>query len=315
MDGPYRDLGSGFARLTGSEAPRRAPSPISHVEDALLELLRNARDAGAENIHVASTLRGRRYRTLTVIDDGAGVPGSHTDLIFEPGVTTRHLDPVRDPGNSSTFGVPHGAGLALHHIKNAALEARVVHASSPTSIRTVFDTTLVPERSLQSETRPSQTNLLATATSFAKENPRLSLFFASPAMILASLLKYHIIQTTRREEGASAASVASLAKLAGEVGIEVSSKTVRRILGGGVAPAERVREGGVETAASPSRLAGISSDGPSLVIGDEERASIAAILGRAARASYLEVAEVEFQSRPGEVSVTARIHEPEDEYG
>ncbi len=47
MEGPYRDLGAGFARLTGVEGARRSPSRLTHVEDALLELLRNARDAGA----------------------------------------------------------------------------------------------------------------------------------------------------------------------------------------------------------------------------------------------------------------------------
>ena len=44
MDGPYRDLGAGFARLTGVEGARRGPSRITHVEDALLELARNARE-------------------------------------------------------------------------------------------------------------------------------------------------------------------------------------------------------------------------------------------------------------------------------
>ena len=93
MEGPYRDLGAGFARLTGVEGARRGPSRISYVEDALLELLRNSRDAGATRIYVASTLKNKRYRTLTVIDDGHGIPESHRNLILEPGVTTRHLNP------------------------------------------------------------------------------------------------------------------------------------------------------------------------------------------------------------------------------
>ena len=114
MEGPYRDLGAGFARLMGVEGARRGPSRITHVEDALLELARNARDAGASRIYVASTLRDRRFRTLTVIDDGHGIPESHRDLILQPGVTTRHLDPVTAPGDPAT----HGAGLSLFQIKN-----------------------------------------------------------------------------------------------------------------------------------------------------------------------------------------------------
>src|ERR687889_896558 len=113
VEGPYRDPAAGSTRLTGVEGARRVPSRITHVEDALLELLRNARDAGAANIYVASTLKDRRYRTLTVIDDGHGIPESHKDLILEPGVTTRHLNPVTQPGDP----VVHGAGLSLYQIK------------------------------------------------------------------------------------------------------------------------------------------------------------------------------------------------------
>ena len=124
MEGPYRDLGSGFARLTGPEGARRGPSPITHVEDALLELLRNARDAGAARIFVASTLTARRFRTLTVIDDGQGIPDPYADLIFEPGVTTRHLVPVPDP--TARASSHHGAGLALYHLKQASTSAEVL---------------------------------------------------------------------------------------------------------------------------------------------------------------------------------------------
>ncbi|MCA1849418.1 MAG: ATP-binding protein, partial [Actinobacteria bacterium] len=84
---------------------------MSHVEDALLELLRNAREASARNVFVASTLKHRRYRTLTVLDDGSGIPETHKALIFEPGITTRHLSPVLDHPNEP----PHGAGLSLYH--------------------------------------------------------------------------------------------------------------------------------------------------------------------------------------------------------
>jgi hypothetical protein len=136
VEGPYRDLGSGFARLAGAEGARRGPSHLHYVEDALLELLRNARDAGARNVFVAATLKRRRYRTLTVLDDGHGIPETHKALIFEPGVTTRHLNPILDDPSRA----PHGAGLSLYHIKNAALSAEVFSASSPTSIKATFDT-------------------------------------------------------------------------------------------------------------------------------------------------------------------------------
>jgi hypothetical protein len=49
-------------------------------------------------------------------------------------------------------------------------------------------------------------------------------------------------------------------------------------------------------------------------LGDEESARIADILGRAARAGYLEVEDLRFESRPGEISIKARVYEPEEEY-
>ena len=51
-----------------------------------------------------------------------------------------------------------------------------------------------------------------------------------------------------------------------------------------------------------------------LSLGEEESAGIADILRRAARAGYLEVEDLRFESRPGEISVRARVYEPEDEY-
>jgi hypothetical protein len=193
VEGPYRDLGAGFARLTGVEGARRGPSRITHVEDALLELVRNARDAGAANIYVASTLRDRRYRTLTVIDDGHGIPQSHRELILQPGVTTRHLNPVMEPGDP----VVHGAGLSLYQIKDHSLETRVLSTSSPTSIQATFDTNILPERTLQSTTRPSKSNLRATLERFTAKcnahSPRLHSYYGPPARILATLLHHRII--------------------------------------------------------------------------------------------------------------------------
>ncbi|QIN83000.1 hypothetical protein GBA63_10325 [Rubrobacter tropicus] len=305
MEGPYRDLGSGFARLTGVEGARRGPSPITHVEDALVELLRNARDAGAARVFVASTLTGRRFRTLTVIDDGTGIPDAYAPLIFEPGVTTRHLAPVPDP--AARTGSHHGAGLALYHLKRAATAAEVLSPSRPTALRATFDTRTLPERTLQSASRTSRTNLLAIAESFARESANATIYYDSPASILAALLKNHIIHT---EE-----SVGRLRDRASGIGLDLSSRTVQRVLRGEVRPASEltVDEPGIRPKET-RRGRGTGSGGAVLPFGEKEKAEIAAILGRAARAGYVEVDDLRVVSRPGEILLKARVYEPEEEY-
>jgi hypothetical protein len=306
VEGPYRDLGAGFARLTGVEGARRGPSRITHVEDALLELARNARDAGAARIYVASTLKDRRFRTLTVIDDGHGIPESHRDLILEPGVTTRHLNPVTEPGDPST----HGAGLSLYQIKNHSLETRVLSTSSPTSIQATFDTNNLPERTLQSSTRPSKSNLRATLERFTAttnaQSPRLHSYYGPPGRILATLLYHRIIPRQRDSAG--------LREAAFGLGLGVSVRSVQRILRGEVWPVEGVSGGERGEGVRGRGAVGRRDRGPVLELGEEESARIADILRRAARAGYMEVEELRFESRPGEISLRARVYEPEEEY-
>jgi len=308
VDGPYRDLGAGFARLTGVEGARRGPSRITHVEDALAELLRNARDAGARNVLVASTLTRRRFRTLTVLDDGHGIPDAYADLVFDPGVTTRHLDPVLDPtGRAASQGATaHGAGLSLYHIRQAALAAEVLSPSRPTAVRATFDTEILPERALQSETRPSKSNLRSIVQAFASQlPPERNAYYGPPARILATLLHGHIIHL---DEGAG-----ELADMAGRIGLGLSVRTVQRVLRGEVEPLRQVSAGGGSEVVRRSRGA-VGGGGPVLVLGDGEKAEIADILSRAARAGYLEIEDLKIEARPGEISLRARVYEPEEEY-
>lgn len=316
MEGPYRDLGSGFARLTGIEGSRRGPSRINTVEDALMELVRNARDAGADNVYVASILHARRYRSLTVLDDGRGIPVSHRDVIFEPGVTTRHLNPVSDAGP-----VPHGAGLSLYHIRRFAVDAAVASPDNPTAIRATFDTLSLPERTLQSGSRPSRSNLEATLRAFLRDTPSSiqppNLYLASPARILATLLNNRIIPIDALGDGTRGGVVREVSRFASGCGIEVSPRTVQRVVGGEIAPVAPVSgrdEIGGKARAGGENEGERSRGGPSLMLGPEEVREIWAILDRSARASYLGVGEVVVEARAGGIVLKAAVFEPEDEY-
>ena len=84
-----KDLGDGYFRLRASEAQRhQAQQDIRSVEDAVIELLRNSRDAGAKNIFLATNSE-ENFRHILVIDDGSGVPRTHHKTIFEPYVTSK----------------------------------------------------------------------------------------------------------------------------------------------------------------------------------------------------------------------------------
>lgn len=83
------DLGGGYVRLRVSEAERRqARHDIRCVEDAVIELLRNARDAGARHVYLATSKDGD-VRTLVVLDDGRGIPKGLRERIFDARVTSK----------------------------------------------------------------------------------------------------------------------------------------------------------------------------------------------------------------------------------
>ena len=258
------NLGEGFVRLRVSEAERRqAKHDIQHVEDIVIELLRNARDAGASKIYVA-TAKEEGIRTIVVIDDGCGIPADMQDRIFEARVTSK-LETM----SMDRWGV-HGRGMALFSIRQNTTAAEVV-ASAPglgSSFRVVANTSALPERTDQSTwpevekdeggayacTRGPH-NIVRAVCEFAlTERDDCDIYFGSPAEIAATLYD----QASRSVDPAQllfidsedaipvvsrlgcASDAADFIRIASSIGLDMSERTAHRILAGSIKPLRSV---------------------------------------------------------------------------
>jgi len=253
------NLGDGFVRLKTSEAERRqAKHDIRGIEDIVVELLRNARDAHAQRVFLA-TAREADRRSITVIDDGVGVPVALRDKIFEPRVTSKLETMVMDK-----WGV-HGRGMALFSIKTNALDARIASsgAHKGTALTVLSDAQVLPERADQSTwptverdeagvlrvTRGPH-NIARRTVEFAVEHPGVDVFMGSPSEVLATLVMLARFELDESDllfcedvarlpvwqRPGAAADAAELSDTAAEIGLPVSERTAHRILGGEIAP-------------------------------------------------------------------------------
>lgn len=191
------DLGHGYVRLRVTEAERRqALQDIRSVEDVVKELVRNARDAGADRIYVSFQKERGRWRNLHVLDNGRGIPRELHQKIFEARVTSKVDDVVEDH-----FGV-HGRGMALFSIKHVVEQIRLVDSAvgRGTVIHARIDTHRLPEKKDQStfpRFEESEEGKLVVAggprnvprvlSEFALERKGIQIYFGSNAEILATL--------------------------------------------------------------------------------------------------------------------------------
>lgn len=257
------NLGEGYVRLKVSEAERRqAKHDIRSVEDIVVELLRNARDAHASRLFVATTRDGDR-RLITVIDDGTGMPPAMHDKVFEPRVTSKLETMVVD-----SWGV-HGRGMALFSIKSNAQEATIA-VSAPhkgTAMRVVTDASVLAERADQStwptveadETGKLRVargphNVVRTVSEFALEHTGVEVYIGSPSEVLATMVMLARFEVEDAEllfcddlrrlpvwqrPGATDDAV-ELAATAEEMGLSVSERTAHRVLAGDITPVRQV---------------------------------------------------------------------------
>lgn len=258
------NLGDGFVRLRVSEAERRqAKHDIRHVEDIVIEMLRNARDAGARSVYLATSRAGSE-RTLLFLDDGCGVPPEMREHIFEARVTSK-LETMK----TDRWGV-HGRGMALFSIRENAREACVVDSGSGLGsvFRVVTDCSALPERADQSTwptvekaddgglscTRGPH-NIIRTVCEFAIEELHgCDVYLGSPTEIAATLYarssreldssKLLFIDDEHElpvvDRLACAADAADFIRIACELGIDISERSAHRILSGSIEPVRNV---------------------------------------------------------------------------
>ena len=258
------NLGEGFVRLRVSEAERRqAKHDIQHVEDIVIEMLRNARDAGATHIYLAMN-KVEETRTLVFIDDGCGVPADMREKIFEARVTskleTMHMD---------RWGV-HGRGMALFSIRENTLRSCVIDSGE--GLGSVFmvevDCTSLSERADQSTwpqvARDEEGNLscvrgphniIRTVCEFALEELHgCDVFIGSPTEIAATLFNHaqHKLDASRLlfldsehelpmvDRLGFASDAEDFLRIAHGLGIDISERTAHRILSGTLEPVRSV---------------------------------------------------------------------------
>ncbi len=330
------DYGDGFVRLRTSEAERRqAAQDIRSSEDILIELLRNARDAHAAHIFVAVSKSGAK-RSITVIDDGDGIPAAMHSLIFEPRVTSK-----LDTAHIDKWGM-HGRGMALYSVAQNAREAKVVSSvpSAGSAIQVISDTSVLSEKADQSsfptfilnergtvDVRGPK-NLVRTACEFAiEERAACSVYIGSATEILAAIYAVGAESMSAVDRLfcdnpdmlpfpkrlATANEPNTFAKMAGSMGLELSERSARRILDGTIDPAEPLLSRiTVQDMAKPKgkRKAGVSSSQTRLKLSKNERTQLAEDAKQAfapiAERYYLE-SEIEPTVKAGTDRITISI--------
>lgn len=259
------DLGDGFFRLRTDEAERRqAAQDIRCTEDIIIEMLRNARDAHARNIFLASS-KENDTRLITIIDDGDGIPASMHQAIFEPRVTSK-----LDTAHFDKWGM-HGRGMALYSIASNATHAAVCLSEKEigASFRVEVDCMTLSEKTDQSsfprfEFTENGTvavrgpkNILRTVAEFALEHRKaINVYIGSPAEIAATLYHYGIATTSAslRAFSSNSASTPLVKRLACSsdptdfkdnaqtIGLDFSERTARRIMDGSISALPSVME-------------------------------------------------------------------------
>ncbi|OQA21641.1 MAG: DNA mismatch repair protein [Actinobacteria bacterium ADurb.Bin346] len=194
------DLGNGFVKLKISEAERRqALQDIHCVEDIVVELLRNSRDAGSTKVYVATKKAADKRRVIYFIDNGYGIPPKFHNLIFQSRVTSKLEDGARD-----AYGF-HGRGMALFSVRLNVEDIRITFSDvrRGTCVFTDIDLAKIPEKKDQSlvpkiiksssgyELSGGVNNILKIIMDFSVQNPHIKYYYGSLTGIASTLMQEH----------------------------------------------------------------------------------------------------------------------------
>lgn len=252
------ELGDGFVRLRAAEAQRRqAQQDIRTFEDIVIEMLRNARDAHATLIFVA-TWKDAHKRYLTILDNGDGIPDYLHKTVFEPFVTSK-----LDSFNHDRWGV-HGRGMALYSIAQNATEAYIIEshpgegsvfhveasldAPGEKKDQSTYPTLLETEAGTHQLRGPH--NIIRTVLEFALDQSNtIAVYLGSPTEIAATLLSFserlsslsdqifatnnhqNFLQRLSRTDDASDFTQTCI-----DLGLPLSDRTARRIIADDIKP-------------------------------------------------------------------------------
>lgn len=190
------DLGNGYVKLKISEAERRqALQDIHTVEDIIIELLRNSRDASSKNIFIGTKKIGDNRRVIYCIDDGDGIPPKFHNLIFQARVTSKLDDGIKD-----SYGF-HGRGMALFSMKLTADEVRITFSDhlKGTSIYIDVNLEIIPEKKdqalmpqlIDNDGKPCLSggvnNIIKVIMEFALQNNDINFYYGTPSQIIATM--------------------------------------------------------------------------------------------------------------------------------
>jgi signal transduction histidine kinase len=111
-------------RLVGAEEPMRAVARADELREVLLNLLENARLAGASTVELRCARRDGRV-VIEVSDDGSGVPAHVLSRLFEPHLYTRYSGSGLGLAMSRQLVESWGGAIAIASVEGEGTRVRI----------------------------------------------------------------------------------------------------------------------------------------------------------------------------------------------